>query len=687
VTEAYWKALRNQKHEPHKKGPTVVRVTAPENLGGPPDFDAVVCGGTLGLMAAATLQLRGHRVAVVDKRIIEGRTQEWNISRGELMALHDVGLLTRAEIEACIVSEFNPVRVGFAGGEDLWVDDCLNLGVSPKALLEKVKDRFVAAGGVLMEGVSFKAADVAPGAGVKLTLLRHGTAGADASAPLSPGDVNRPNGLGLNAANLRGPFTGPNVESDPNTAEGVREDSASSSAPPLVPAAAGPQRFVLRTRLLLDCMGHYSDIVKQMRGRSKPDGMVIVVGSCAEGFPTEQNTFGDLLYTIGDAKDDMQVFWEAFPADGGAARTTYMFAYSDAHPDRPGFESLLDTYFTDLAQYQGIPARDLKFRRVLFGGFPCWSNGPLAPAWDHIVQVGDASATQSPLSFGGFGAMLRHLGRLTEGIDDALRCNALSREELAGLHPYQPSLSASWLFQRSMSVGVGAMSGGGPFALPARHVNEVLATNFGVMRLLGDRVLRPFLQDTIQLAPLAATMTGMMAKNPVAITRVLTQVGPATLAGWFQHFFALAAYQVAHVLATPLRMAVRSADPDTRTRAGYRLRRLLDAWEYGTSSDYTYHPPANTGPTPPAVTSFGPLASGGAGFDSRGVQQKEKVLVGAGSSRMSIGSSRPDIMESPLGSAVPVPVPVPVVAKAEAMPVNVASTMSGGISRGGGSTR
>lgn len=40
---------------------------------------------------------------------------------------------------------------------------------------------------------------------------------------------------------------------------------------------------VLRTRLLLDCMGHYSPIVKQHRGTRKADGVVMVVGSCASG--------------------------------------------------------------------------------------------------------------------------------------------------------------------------------------------------------------------------------------------------------------------------------------------------------------------------------------------------------------------------------------------------------------------
>ena len=46
---------------------------------------------------------------------------------------------------------------------------------------------------------------------------------------------------------------------------------------------------------------------------------------------------GDLLYTFTDAEDDMQMFWEAFPAaDGG--RTTYMFTYADADAKRPTFE-------------------------------------------------------------------------------------------------------------------------------------------------------------------------------------------------------------------------------------------------------------------------------------------------------------------------------------------------------------
>jgi len=46
------------------------------------------------------------------------------------------------------------------------------------------------------------------------------------------------------------------------------------------------------------------------------------------------------------------------------------------------------------------------------------------------LQIGDASASQSPLSFGGFGSMLRHLRRLTDGCDAALQQDRLSKQDL-----------------------------------------------------------------------------------------------------------------------------------------------------------------------------------------------------------------------------------------------------------------
>lgn len=47
-------------------------------------YDIVVLGGTLGIFLATALQLRGRKVAVVERNKLVGREQEWNISRADM---------------------------------------------------------------------------------------------------------------------------------------------------------------------------------------------------------------------------------------------------------------------------------------------------------------------------------------------------------------------------------------------------------------------------------------------------------------------------------------------------------------------------------------------------------------------------------------------------------------------------
>jgi lycopene cyclase CruP len=51
----------------------------------------------------------------------------------------NTGVLTREEAEQCISIEFNPIRAGFDGSEDIWVRDVLNLGFSPVTAVELVR--------------------------------------------------------------------------------------------------------------------------------------------------------------------------------------------------------------------------------------------------------------------------------------------------------------------------------------------------------------------------------------------------------------------------------------------------------------------------------------------------------------------------------------------------------------------
>ena len=55
------------------------------------------------------------------------------------------------------------------------------------------------------------------------------------------------------------------------------------------------------------------------------------------------------------------------------------------------------------------------------------------------MHVGDAGGLQSPLSFGGFGAITRHIGRLTAAVEGAVAADALTRDSLQMINPYQAS--------------------------------------------------------------------------------------------------------------------------------------------------------------------------------------------------------------------------------------------------------
>ena len=101
------------------------------------EYDVVIAGGTLGIAIAAALAMGGFRVAVIERGLLRGRDQEWNISRHELDILMELKLLTPEELETTISSEFNPIRVKF-GDTELWTEDVLNIGVDPVYLLETV---------------------------------------------------------------------------------------------------------------------------------------------------------------------------------------------------------------------------------------------------------------------------------------------------------------------------------------------------------------------------------------------------------------------------------------------------------------------------------------------------------------------------------------------------------------------
>ncbi|OCQ99424.1 FAD-dependent oxidoreductase [Nostoc sp. MBR 210] len=461
------------------------------------EWDVIICGGTLGILIGCALAVRGLRVALIERGILKGREQEWNISRQELEVFLQLNLLTKAELESAIATQYNPARVSFYGGVEVWVENVLNIGVDPVYLLATLKNKFLAAGGKLLENTPFTEV------------------------------VVHPNGVIVN------------------------------------------QQFA--AKLLIDAMGHLSPITKQARQGKKPDALCLVVGSCAQGFP--ENPSGDLLLSFTSLQNQCQYFWEAFPAKDG--RTTYLFTYMDAHPQRLSLETLFEEYLRLLPTYQGVELSDLKFQRALFGFFPTYRDSPLKTPWNRILPAGDSSGSQSPLSFGGFGAMVRHLKRLTFGIEAALQTNQLSAQALSLLQPYQPNLSVTWLFQKAMSVGVNQN-------IPPEQINQLLAAVFDEMQKLGNPVLKPFLQDVVQFSALTQTLMKTGLSHPKLIAKIIPQVGLINLLDWLVHYGNLGIYTALFTLSPVLETWIKSLPHPQQ----YYWHRLIDAWKYGSGADY-----------------------------------------------------------------------------------------------------
>lgn len=118
-------------------------------------------------------------------------------------------------------------------------------------------------------------------------------------------------------------------------------------------------------------MGHASPIARQLRWSRKPDGICLVVGSCARG-PWPDNRYADLIATASTIQPktaripNLQYFWEAFPAGSHPQdRTTYMFSYLDAEPHRPSLEEMFEDYWELMPQYQNIDMQDFQVRPVM----------------------------------------------------------------------------------------------------------------------------------------------------------------------------------------------------------------------------------------------------------------------------------------------------------------------------------
>ncbi|KAL3150418.1 hypothetical protein ABBQ32_000255 [Trebouxia sp. C0010 RCD-2024] len=500
--------------------------------------DVVVLGGTLGIFLATALLLRGKSVTVVERNALLGRDQEWNISKADMQVFVEVGVLTAAEVEEVLVTEFNPVRIAI-GDTEIMTQDVLNCGVHPKPLLEIVKQRFLAAGGTLLEGAAFQEARV------------HSD-GVEISVAVRARGEQRAGGAGGAGAQLQ------------------------------VSAAADGADMVtkMRCKLMVDAMGAFSPIAAQSRKGAKPDSVVLMVGSCAEGLPP--CTHADLLYSVTpiDRERQLQLFWEVFPARDG--QTTYMFAYTDPTPGRLSLEDMFAEYLRLLPEYRSCENLDgVSMKRAFFGFVPNWEDSPLKACTSRLVHIGDASGNRSALSFAGFGAIARHLRRLTNGLEGALDAGVFSKQALQLLQPHSPAISITAAMQQSM----GTRAGQSFKDIDDQIINKYIGASFAEMKVMGEEVYKPFMQDYMQANSLLRIVGTQLIKSPgllVGMTNFMQSPKAGALFAtsfsgilWYDLMFKVCKY----VDPLPRRLL------KSRPKMLWRWDRMCEAFEYGSAND------------------------------------------------------------------------------------------------------
>jgi hypothetical protein len=194
-----------------------------------------------------------------------------------------------------------------------------------------------------------------------------------------------------------------------------------------------------------------------------------------------------------------------------------------------------------------------------------------------VLAVGDASGIQSPLSFGGFGALTRHLVRISGAVVEAVENGILHKDDLGEINAYTPNLSAAWMFQKAMSVRVGQK-------VDPKFVNRLLANNFEIMDNMGQRTIKPFLQDVVRFDGLVGSLARSFVADPTFMPTIVSFVGIPILVDWMGHLSMIGLYTFLDSFVSPvLEPIVEKMD---NPREKFLWKRRMEAWKFGCGNDY-----------------------------------------------------------------------------------------------------
>lgn len=280
--------------------------------------------------------------------------------------------------------------------------------------------------------------------------------------------------------------------------------------------------------------GATSEVVARVmvdaRGASSPyasaDLVCPTVGGVVRGLREGQGprevdpTVGDILVTTEDvdASSGLQHVWEGFPGRPGEV-TVYLFYYARAaQAPVSALAELYARFFDTLGTYK---EGDAQVVRPTFGYIPGWSR--LAPAprgpSPRVVLVGDAAARHSPLTFCGFGSMLRSFQPAARAI-----ATAVSEGRAPGRDVVPEDAVHAWTGALATVMASGALRG--------PKLNGLLDAAFGVLEDMGNDDFEDLLKDRMSGPRFTEFLRQTGARHPVVYREVLRALGPFSAARW-----------------------------------------------------------------------------------------------------------------------------------------------------------
>ncbi len=476
--DRYWSMIGN------RPAPQVIfdGASLPKGIEISGEFDAIYAGATLGLLHAAALtDLFGKRVLLIDKYTPAKTHRDWNISLRELQRLDSMGFLKLSETEKAITKTYKTGFVEFAARKEkkrLFIDHVLDCAIDSDVILQLALNKVTAhKENLVLAQTAFKRCWKIDG-GVIVEVERNGAA----------------------------------------------------------------QFF--KAKVLVDTMGVMSPIAMQLNSENgivKPQTHLCpTVGTLASGLEEIDYDLGEILVSTEPADTShgsgRQLIWEGFPASD-TLFTSYLFFYDRVDSDNDkSLLNLFETYFEKLPTYKK-PSAKFHIEKPVFGIIPAYHHDGFGKtrvtADDSIVLFGDAASLSSPLTFCGFGSMVRNLERTTSKLADALSRNTTSKSDLDTISAYEPNVAIMSNLMKFMCYDARTDE--------PNFVNELMNEIMKVLDELPPRYRETMFRDEMSLADFTTLILTVGAKYPKIFAITYQKLGISGSVSWLQNWAGWAA--------------------------------------------------------------------------------------------------------------------------------------------------